>query len=290
MEYEKIQRSKEGVRVGKLDLSCNIILAAAKFFVGITSNSITIVADGVNNLTDSISAILTIFGFHMEAMGEDEIHPYGHGRIEYVTGFLISLLIMGTGISVAKESIINILHPKIVFVSISAVGVFILSILIKLVMMLHCGSKNKKLKSPTLEAVRKDSFSDACISTMTLTALFIMPHCNLPLDGILGIIMAVYIFASGTGSFMENLTLLLGEGANRKTESELREIISECTEIESVKEITIHDYGPDRKIAVAEVNFIKSCSREEKRKTVDYIVQFCRDTMNIELSLYASLY
>lgn len=248
MKHEEMRRSQEGTKAGIFGLSCNLILAVAKFFIGTIGNSIIILADGANNLADSISALLTIISFRMEASGEDEMHPYGHGRIEYVTGFLISLMILGTGISVGKEAVMRIFRPETISVSTLAVAVLILSILVKLGIMFYYQKKNKELNSPALDAVRKDSLSDACISILTLAGLCIMPCTNLPLDGILGLMMAVYIFLSGWDGFRENLTLLLGEGANRKTENELREILSECAEIESVEGITIHDYGPDKRL------------------------------------------
>lgn len=289
MTYQAMQRSRDGTKAGVIGLGCNLMLAAVKFFVGISSGSITITADGANNLTDSISAVLTILGFRMEAIGEDELHPYGHGRIEYVIGFLISLLILGTGISVGKESIISIVAPKLVSVSVLTVGVLVCSVLVKLGMVFYYRSKNQRMASPTLETAGRDSFSDACVSALALIGILIIPYCSLPLDGILGIIMAVYILISGAESFRDNLALLLGEGMSRKAENELLEIFSECAEIESVKEISVHDYGPNKKVVVAEVNFAESCDREARRRTMDRVIRLCRDTMNIELFLYSSL-
>lgn len=290
MEHKKTQRSQEGARAGILGLGCNVALASAKFFIGMASGSVAIMADGANNLTDSVSALLTILGFRMEERGEDEVHPYGHGRIEYVTGFLISLLILGTGITVGKEAAVSILYPKPVSGSALTVGVLVLSVLVKLGMMLYYGAKNKQMKSPALEAVRKDSLNDAGVSALALAGILLMPYCSLPLDGILGIIMALYIFLSGMKSFLENLTLLLGEGPGWKLENELRQVLSGYPGIESVEEITVHDYGPDKKVAVAEINFAKSCDREEKRRIAGCVVQLCKDTMNVELSLYSPLY
>lgn len=289
MTSEKMQRSEAGTKAGIIGLSCNLMLAAAKLFAGMVSGSITIVADGANNLTDSISAFLTILGFRMEAMGEDEMHPYGHGRIEYVTGFLISLLILGTGVSVGKEAVMSIFHPKVVLTSALTVGILTISILMKLSMVFYYRGENQKIHSPVLEAAGKDSFCDACVSAVALTGIFAMPYCNLPLDGFLGLIMAAYILGSGVKSFQENLTLLLGEGTSRKVENDLKEIFSQCTEIESVREIKIHDYGPDKKVAVVEVNFAENCDREAKRRAAAYVVGLCKDTMNIDLSLYGSL-
>ncbi|MCB6994492.1 hypothetical protein LI177_13475 [bacterium 210820-DFI.6.37] len=133
-------------------------------------------------------------------------------------------------------------------------------------------------------------FFDACVSFFTLMGLLIMPHSILPLDGIVGLIMAVYIAGSGAVSLRDNLALLLGEGISRETEIELRKVLSECPEIESVERITVHDYGPDKKIAVAEVNFVESRDKDAKRKAIDDVIQLCRDTMNIEISLCGSIY
>ena len=290
MTYKKMQRRQEGTKAGIIGLGCNLMLAAAKFLIGIAANSILIIADAANNLTDGISALLTILGFRMEANEKDELHPYGHGRIEYVTGFLISLLILGTGFSVGKEAVRRVFYPETVAASALVMIVVVFSVLIKLGMMFYYRWQNKNLNSPILEAVRKDSLSDACVSFFTLMGLLIMPHSILPLDGIVGLIMAVYIAGSGAVSLRDNLALLLGEGISRETEIELRKVLSECPEIESVERITVHDYGPDKKVAVAEVNFVESRDKDAKRKAIDDVIQLCRDTMNIEISLCGSIY
>lgn len=304
MKQNKLQRSREGEKAGIFGLGCNLILAAAKLFIGITGNYIIVIADGANNLMDSISALITILGFRMGSAGKDEMHPYGHGRIEYIAGFLISLLILGTGISIGKEAVTRIFYPEMGSASMLAVlksgmqkgcpwqafGIFLCSILIKVGMTIYYQIKNRDMQSPVLDAMRKDSFGDACASALTLAGLVMMPYSDLPLDGILGMVMAVYIFISGAKSFQENMALLLGQGASRKTEDELRAILSECLEIESVEGITIHDYGPEKKVAAAEVSFAKDCDQEMLHRAVNHVVQLCKDTMNIELSLYQSLY
>lgn len=278
------------MKAGVVGLVCNLILAAAKFLIGLAANSIIIIADSANHLTDGISALLTILGFCMEAKESDKMHPYGHGRMEYVTGFLISLLIVGTGCSVGKEAVKRILYPETVIVSGIVVMVAAVSILMKLGMMLYYRWKNKHLNSPALEAMRRDSLNDACASCVTLVYLFLVPHMAIPLDGIFGLIMAGHIAISGAASLWNNFALLLGQGMSQETERELRTVLSECPEIESVEEITFHDYGPEKKVAVAAVNFVMSCDKETKRRVVDHVIQLCRDTMHIELSLYGALY
>lgn len=285
-----MKRSQEGAKAGSVGLGCNLILAAAKFLIGTAANSIIIIADAANNLADGISALLTIWGFRIEAREKDEFHPYGHGRIEYITGFLISLLMLGTGFSVGKEALRRIFHPETVVASALVMIVVAFSILIKLGMMFYYRWKNKNLNSPALEAVRKDSLNDACESFSTLVCLWLMPHTSVPLDGILGLIIAGHIAVSGAGCLGNNLALLLGEGMSQETEMELRKVLSEYPEIERVEGITFHDYGPNKKVAVAEVHFAESCDKDARRRVVDHVIRFCKNTMNIELSLYGSLY
>lgn len=155
-------------------MSCNLLLAVTKLLIGFISNCMILVADGANNLTDGVSALLTILGFRIEAIGEDKLHPYGHGRIEYVIGFLISLMILSTGVSIGKEAIKRIFYPEIVSESILAIAVLLFSILIKLGMMFYYQAKNRSMKSPALETVRKNSLSDACASALMMIGLVIM--------------------------------------------------------------------------------------------------------------------
>lgn len=283
-------RSREGTKAGVFGLVCNLMLAAAKCAIGLISNSIAVAADGVNNLTDSVSAVLSILGFRLEAVEEDRIHPYGHGRIEYVTGFVISLLILGTGLGVGKEAVKSVLHPEAVSVSALTIGVLALSVAVKLGVMFYCDRKNKVLASPGAGGDKKGQ----PVRRVRFRADFdreslIMPYSSLPLDGMMGIVMAVYIFLSDVSTFLGNLSLLLGEGLSRKTECQLREILAACSEIESVGGITVHDYGPEKKIVVAEVNFADSCAREDRQKTADSLTRFCKEHMDIDLSLYLSL-
>lgn len=290
MKHKEKRRSREGAGAGVMGLICNLLLAAAKFFAGMASNSVVVMADVANHLADGFSALLTMLGFWIEAREKDALHPYGHGRIEYVIGFLISLLIIATGIGVGKTAVTRVFWPQEVSASALTICVLLLSVFVKLGMMLCCQRKNKKLKSPALEAMRKDSLSDACVSALTLAGFLAIPRLSLPLDGILGGMIAVYIVFSGTKGLFENLGLLLGEGPSQKTENELKRVLTECPEIESVGSIAIHDYGPNQKIAAAEVKRIPNRDKEAQRRIIDEAIRFCKESLNVEVSLYASLY
>ncbi len=282
-------RSRKGMRAGVIGLTLNMILAVSKLFIGTVCNSLIIQADGANNLIDGLSALLTMAGFKLEDNGKDELHPYGHGRAEYIVGFLISIMILYTGFSVAKESIVRFFEPQKVIPSILAALILIASILIKLMLACYYKKQNREMDSPALKAMEKDSLYDAATSLLTLSGWIVMPYVRFPLDDILGMLMGAYILVFGILEFRDNLALLLGEGASGDTEGILRAMILKCSEIQSVEQIAVHDYGPEQKMAIAEVTARPGCDRKKLQKAAEEIIRLCRKQLNIELFLYRSL-
>lgn len=275
-----------GRRTGWLGLCGNLFLVLIKLMIGYYSNSIAIIADALNNLTDCASSIVTIAGFYLAAKGKDEKHPYGHGRMEYICGFMISNFILVTAISVGKDAIKRLLSPQDIKVSYVVIITLIISIFTKLFMAWVVNRLNKKLSSPALKAIRNDNLSDTLVTTVTLLGILFIPFTDLPLDGFLGLLVSLSILWSGITSFRENLVLLLGEGINPETEQEIRQLVLEYELFKDINMITLHDYGPAEKLAFIKVIFQQSPHSPEATQTLELVKQRLKSEMQLNATLY----
>lgn len=279
-------RDSVGRKTGWIGLCGNALLVLLKLAVGYFSNSIAIIADALNNLTDCASSLVTIIGFFLAAKGKDQKHPYGHGRMEYICGFLISNLIIVTSVSVGKDSIGRLINPQEIHVSKKVVFILLVSVMIKLLMAWTVNRQNKTLCSPALRAVRNDNLSDSFVTAVTLIGILLAPFCSFPVDGILGIAVALSILWSGAASFRENLVLLLGEGVNPEMERHIQQIISDYTLFKNVEMITLHDYGPEEKLAFIKVAFQKSPHSPEAAEILEVVKQRLKEELHLDATLY----
>ena len=182
---------------------CNVLLFVAKFIIGTVSNSISIISDGFNNLSDCASCVVTMFGYKMAAKPADKDHPFGHGRMEYLTSLVIAMVIMVVGVELFTGSIDKIIHPDTVRFSIGALVTLVVSILVKLWMGLFNKKLGNRVESSVMLATSKDSLNDVIATTATLVALVAAGFTTAPLDGIMGIIVSVMILISGFGIVKE---------------------------------------------------------------------------------------
>lgn len=279
-------RDSAGCKTGLAGLFGNISLVLLKLAVGYLSNSIAIIADALNNLTDCASSLVTIASFFMASKDKDQMHPYGHGRMEYICGFMISNLILITAVTALKDSVSRLIHPQEVHVSGAVILTLAAAVLIKLAMASHVNSQNKSVCSPALTAVRNDDLSDSLVTGVTLAGILMVPFTSVPIDGILGILVALSILWSGFTSFRDNLTLLLGEGSDLETEQQIRQIISEYTLFKDIESINIHDYGPEEKPAYIKVSFQRSPGSPGASTTLELVKKRLKDELQLDAVLY----
>lgn len=283
------ERDTAGKNAGWTGLFGNLILTLVKFAIGYFSNSIAVIADAFNNLTDCISSVITIFGFSIAGRKEDRVHPYGHGRIEYICGFTISIFILITAVSVGKDSIKRLIHPETIHFSTAIILILLMSALIKLIMAWLVNRTNKTISSPALKAVRNDNLSDALVTAVTLSGILIAPFTSFPVDALLGLLVSLSVLWSGLTSFAENFALLLGKGADSETEQKVRQMLLDYPLIRSVETIALHDYGPEEKFAFIKVTFQSSPHTPEASGTLDQIKLRLRSELHIEATLYWDL-
>ncbi|MBR6802133.1 MAG: cation transporter [Eubacteriaceae bacterium] len=232
-------------------IAMNIILFAGKLFVGILSGSVAIIADAFNNISDAGASVVTLIGFRLSNKPVDSDHPLGHGRMEYISGFIVDMLIILVGFELFTSSVDKIIHPSQTNVSMVTFVLLVIAIFVKLWLYLFYGKIARTISSAALMASSKDSISD-CIATVLVVFSSVCTYFGLfstiPIDGIVGIIVAVFILYTGINAAKETIDLLLGTPPDKEFIREIASFIKEFPEIVGIHDLMVHDYGPGRKI------------------------------------------
>ncbi len=243
---------KAGMISGITGIICNIILCAVKFFVGSAANSVSVTADAVNNLSDAGSGIITLAGAKLSAKPVDKEHPFGHGRLEYVSALVVSFLIILMGLELGKSSVEKIISPQTVELSAWKVIILIISVGIKLWMAYINNNLFKVTGNLNTKATRQDSLGDCVATTATIISLIISHYTGFAgADGIIGLGVAVIILISGIGIIKDIIGPLLGQPPSKDLVSEIERIMLSEEYIIGVHDLIVHDYGPGRIIASA---------------------------------------
>ena len=203
-------RQKYGILCSSFGIFLNMLLFAAKLAGALISHSVAMLADAFNNLSDAASSFVSVLGFKLSGKKPDADHPFGHGRIEYISGFIVSFLILFMGIELFKSSVGSILHPKKIDGGIISVSIMSAAILVKFYMFFYNHRIAKKIKSPAMEAVAKDSFGDMISTSVVILSVVASRFTSLPVDGIGGLVVAVFIFKGGIESCKDTINPLLG--------------------------------------------------------------------------------
>jgi cation diffusion facilitator family transporter len=253
VEMEEQKRTKLGQIAGTIGLCCNLLLAVLKLIVGIASGMISIIADSVNNFSDSVSSIVTLIGFRIASKPADEDHPFGHARYEYISGLVVAFLVMIAGVELLKESIEKIIHPQDLRFAVPMYVVLVLSIVIKLTMMIVYTIVGKKIKSSVLSAARQDSRNDVLATSAVLISAVISNVKNINLDGITGALVAAIVLISGIGLVKETVDPLIGLCPDPELAEEFEKSILSYEGILGTHDLMIHDYGPGHRFASVHV-------------------------------------
>lgn len=240
------ERKKTGVLCSFVGIGLNILLAIGKYIAGLISGSIAIIADAANNLSDAGSSIVTLIGFKLASKKPDSDHPFGHGRAEYISGFIVSVSIILMGFEIGKSSFDKILHPKEMETSIIAIIILIASILVKLYMFMYNHSYGKKLEAPAMFATAADSRNDMIATGLVLVSLLIYKFTGVNLDGYFGLVVAVVILISGYNTAKDMISPLLGNPPTKEFVETVEEIVLSHTQVIGMHDLIVHDYGPNR--------------------------------------------
>ena len=239
-------RQSYGVLCGSVGIGFNILLFIGKFLAGLISNSIAITADAFNNLSDAGSSLITLIGFKMAGQKPDPEHPYGHGRIEYLTGLLVSLLILLMGVELIKSSVSKILHPEATECTAVVAGILIVSILVKLYMYLYNRSTGRKIDSAAMMATAADSLSDMLSTSVVLIATLIGKFTGLQIDGWCGLLVGIFILYAGFSAAKDTISPLLGQPPQKEFVEKIESIVQSYPQVLGIHDLIVHDYGPGR--------------------------------------------
>lgn len=241
-------RQSYGMLCGIVGIFLNIVLFAGKFAAGAISNSIAITADAFNNLSDAGSSFVTLVGFKLAGAKPDPEHPFGHGRIEYVSGLVVAAAILLMAYELIRDSISKILHPEKMEFSLLAAVILTVSIFVKLYMAYYNGSIAKKIDSPAMKATAADSLSDSVATMVVLAATLIGHYTGLHIDGWCGVLVGLLILYAGICAARETLNPLLGQAPDEDFVEQIEQIVMAHDEICGIHDLIVHDYGPGRQM------------------------------------------
>ena len=241
-------RRAYGMLCSIVGIALNVCLFAGKYLAGVISGSIAITADAFNNLSDAGSSFISLVGFKFSGMKADADHPFGHGRIEYVSGFGVSMIIILMGFELLKTSVGKIFHPEPVETSALAVGILIVSICVKAYMFFYNRSVGTKIQSETMKATAMDSMSDSIATTAVLVSMGIAYATGVNVDGWCGCLVACFVLYAGYGAAKDTLNPLLGEAPSKEFVDEIKSIVLAHPEILGIHDLVVHDYGPGRRM------------------------------------------
>lgn len=239
-------RQSYGQLCGAVGIVLNLLLFAVKLFAGTVSGSIAITADAFNNLSDAGSSVVTLLGFRLAGRKPDPEHPFGHGRMEYISGLVVAGLILLMGVELGKSSLDKILHPEDIVSSPLVLGILVLSVAVKLYMFCYNRAVGKKIRSAAMTATATDSLSDAVSTTAVLIATLVSQLTGLNIDGWVGMLVALFILFSAYKAAKETLSPLLGQTPEPEFVERIQQIVLSHPEVQNVHDLIVHDYGPGR--------------------------------------------
>ncbi len=279
-------RSAYGTLGSIVGIICNIFLFVLKYIMGTLSNSIAIVSDAFNNLSDSASCIVTLLGYKLSAKPADKDHPFGHGRLEYLTSLIISAVILYMGIELFRDSLGKIIRPEEVKFSIPVLLSLAVSVAVKLAMASFSTKLGRKINSSALLASAKDSRSDVIATAAAAAALVMSLFTDLPVDGIMGIGVSVLVFRAGFEIMTDTVDELLGKPADPETVRAITAIVMSDERIQGIHDLIIHSYGPGNMIGSCHAEIRSDENVMEAHDLIDRIEREIHEKLRIAMTIH----
>lgn len=240
------KRKAYGTLCSCVGIFLNVCLFIGKYIGGIISGSVAIMADAFNNLSDAGSSFVTLAGFWFAGKKPDSDHPFGHGRFEYISGFVVSMAILLMGVELARTSVGKIIHPQDIDTSRAAFIILLISVCVKVYMFIYNRNIGKKIQSMSMAATALDSISDAIATMVVFLSMLIAKYFHINVDGYSGFIVSVFILYTGYNAAKETISPLLGKAPDPDVVRRIEDIVKEYKEVEGMHDLVIHDYGPGR--------------------------------------------
>lgn len=289
-DYNKINDEKVrqgyGVVCGGVGIVLNILLCCFKVFVGVMSGSIAIITDAVNNLTDAGSSIINIIGFKMAGRKPDPEHPFGHGRIEYVAGLIISIIIIVFGVELGKTSVGRIIDPMDIETSRAVFIVMEAAIVVKIYMYAYNKRIGDRIQSPAMKAAAIDSFTDAIATTAVLLSVIIFEFTGVVVDGWCGLIVSVFIIYSGISSVKATIDPLLGTKPDPEYVKLIEKYVLAQRDVLGMHDLIIHNYGPGRSMISLHAEVPANGNIVEIHDSIDNIERKLKEVLKCECVIH----
>ena len=279
-------RERYGILSGAVGIVLNLLLSAGKLFAGLMTGSISITADAFNNLSDAGSSVVTLVGFKLAGQKADDGHPFGHGRMEYLAGLLVSLMILLVGVELGRSSIGKILQPEAVDFSLVSTGILAASILVKLWMGQFNRGLGRKIGSAAMAATAADSLSDAVATAAVLAGTLVNRFAHVNIDGWVGLAVAVFILRSGWGAAKDTINPLLGESPDPELVKQLRELVLSHPQVVGMHDLIIHDYGPGRRLCSFHAEVPQDADILDAHDAIDHIEREIKEKFGIETTVH----
>ena len=289
-DYDKVKDSKVRERYGTVfsvfSIICNLVLVAIKLVISFFTNSVAIKTDAFNNLSDLGSNAATLIGFKMSNKHADADHPYGHGRMEYVSGMVVSFLILHMGFDALTESANGIFHPETISdstVTYVALGV---SIAIKYLMGLVNNKAGNSIDSDTLKAAGQDSINDCLVTGSTVLSMLVFHFFNVNIDAYVGVFVSLMVLKSGVEIFKNMLDLVIGKAPDKYLVKEIEKLVNSFPHVLGIHDMILHDYGPNGKIMSLHAEVDSTCDILEIHDEIDIIEAVLREKYNILTTIH----
>ena len=279
-------REKYSLLCGILGIINNLILFFIKAIIGYLSGSMALFSDAFNNFSDMGTSIVSIIGIKLSNQDADKEHPFGHGRIEYIASLVISFIIMLVGFELLKESIIKIINPVKVSLSLPFVFILTISVIVKLWMYSYNKFIGEKINSKVLMAASKDSIGDAVATSLIVLVSFFGKYLSFPIDGYLGVIVSLIIMYSGFGVSKDTINSLLGASPDSETVKGIEDIILSHKDVRGIHDLIIHDYGPGRIFASVHAEVPENVSIVQIHETIDDIESLIEKNLGVHIVIH----
>ena len=279
-------RERYGALSGGVGILLNLLLSLGKFFAGLLTGSIAVTADAFNNLSDAGSSVVTLVGFKLAGQKADDGHPFGHGRIEYLAGLLVSLLILMVGVELGKTSIEKIFRPEQVDFSLVTVVILIASILVKLWMCLFNRNLGRRIGSAAMEATATDSLSDVVATSAVLAGTLVGEFTGVSIDGWVGVVVAIFILRAGWGAAKDTVDPLLGSAPDPALVKEIQDVVLSHRQVVGMHDLVIHDYGPGRRMCSFHAEVPQNADIMEAHDAIDHIEREIYQKFGVETTAH----
>ena len=273
-------RAKYGMLSSITGIVVNILLSAVKLIIGIFANSISIISDALNNVTDAGSSIVTMIGFKVSQKKIDKDHPWGHGRMEYITAFIVDILIVLVGVELFKSSFDKIIHPTLPDISTVTIVILVIAVLTKLWLFIFYNKIAKTIDSAAIKGNAYDSISDSISTFVVLLSAIVAKIFGISIDGYASILVAIFILFTGFKALKETIDLLLGMKPDKEFVEKLEEFAKKYEMISGIHDIMVHDYGPGRKIVSFHAEVPANCDICKAHDVIDQMEQDIYEEFN----------